>query len=151
MIRSIKTIAIAVIAAPLLLMGCSDLFDKGDTEKAYTGPDQVAFKTIENEIDEGGSQTLEVQLISSEGTIDSDVEVEFSVSSTDNYSSDYFSVTGSPVVIEAGSASTTIQVDTSDDPDFDSGEAEIVLDITGSNGPEVATNLSTSTVFVAGQ
>lgn len=153
MIKMIKQIFLAAIVAPLLLTGCDDLFDKGDTERAYDGPDQVAFRTVDNEIDEGSSQTLEIQFISSKGSADSDIDVSFSVNNSETTANpDYYTVPSSPATISSGSTSTTITVDTSDDPDVGSGdEVRVVLEITDANGAEVATNLSTTTIFIEGQ
>lgn len=150
MIKMIKYVFLTAVAAPLLLTGCSDLFDKGDTEKAFDGPDTVAFKTTENEVDEGNNQTVEIQFISSNGTANSDIQVNFSVES-EGIGSDYYTVPNSPVTISSGSTSTSIVIETSDDPDLESGnEATLTLNIEGAEGAEVAENLNASTIFVSG-
>lgn len=150
MIKSMKYSIILAFVGSFLLAGCNDLFDKGDTEKAYDGPDQVAFRTLENEITEGETQTLEVQFLSSEGEASSDVSVSLSVSA-DGVSADSYSVSSTSVTIPSGSTETTVTVETSDDPDLDSGdEATISLTIDSAEGAQVAPNFSTTTVFVQG-
>lgn len=150
MIKSIKYSVLLAVVGSLLLTGCDDLFDAGDTDQAYDGPDQVAFELLQNEITEGESQEITVQYISSEGEASSDVSVSLGVTA-DGISSDSYSVSSTSVTIPSGSTSASITVDTSDDPDLGEGEeATIELTIDSADGAEVATNLSASTVFVAG-
>lgn len=150
MIKSMKySVLLAAIGALLMTTGCEDLFDKGDTEQAYNGPDQVAFQYLENEITEGESQSLEVQFISSEGEASSDVSVSLSVAGSAD--SDYYTVSSTSVTIPSGETSATVTVETEDDPDLDEGdEATIELTLDSAEGAQVAPNLSTSTIFVAG-
>lgn len=150
MIKSTKYILLLAVISSLLVTGCDDLFDKGHTERAYDGPDQVAFGTQNNEITEGQSQTLEIQFISSEGEASSDISVNLNVSAN-NINSDSYSVSSTSVTIPSGETSTTVTVETSDDPDLDEGdEATVELTIDSAEGAQVAPNLSTSTVFIAG-
>jgi hypothetical protein len=147
MIKSMKHILMLAVI-PLLFAGCDDLFDKGDTDKAYDGPDQVAWNELEAEITEGESYTLEVQFISSEGLAPSDVSVTFSVGGS--FDSGSATVTSSPVTISSGSASVTVTVETSDSDLDEDAEATIELTIDSADGAQVAPNLSTSTIFVTG-
>lgn len=149
MIKSLKLSILLAIVAPLLMTGCDDLFSKGDTEKSYSGPDQVAFRTLDNEIAEGDSQTLEIQFISSKGKASSDVTVNLSATSSSNFSS--YSLSSSSVTISAGETSATVTVSTTDDSNLGSGdEGSVTLTIDGAQGAEVAPNLSSSIIYVAG-
>lgn len=149
MIKSIKYSILLAVVGSFVMAGCSDLFDKGDTERAYDGPDQVSFKTVENEIAEGESQTLEVQFLSSEGVAPSDVSVSLSVAGS--ASADHYTVSSTSVTIPSGETTTTVTVETSDDPDVDDGdEVTVELTIDSAEGAQVAPNLDTSTIFVQG-
>lgn len=150
MIKSMKySILLAVIGA-LLMTGCDDLFDKGHTDRAYDGPDQVAFQYLQNEIAEGGSQELTVQFISSEGEASSDVSVSLSVTA-DGIASDYYSLSSTSVTIPSGSTSVTLTVETSDDPDLGADEeATLDVSIESAEGAQIAPELSTSRIFVVG-
>lgn len=104
-----------ILLIPILFTGCDNLFDKGDVEKSYEGPDQIAFFPLEDNNNLGvnvTSTTIEVQLISEDGLAKSDIAVNFSrdASSTAAAGTDYSFGTPSPVTISAGEASTTIQV-----------------------------------------
>ena len=151
MIKSMKNLLLVALVFPLLLAGCSDLFDKGDTEKTFEGPDTVGFKPLQSEITEGDDLTLEVQLISENGTASSDISVNISasvVSTPDGESFTSYSVPSS-ATISSGEVATTVTLTTSDDPNLD-GEAQLEITLESANGAQVGENISTSTVFVAG-
>src|SRR5690625_5496541 len=72
-----KSIILAFI--PFLLLGCNDLFDKGDVEKSYDGPPIVGFFPLQAEANlSDGSISIEVQLIAKEAR-SSDLPVAFHV------------------------------------------------------------------------
>ena len=100
---------------PMLVIGCDSLFDKGDVEKTYDGPDQVGFFPLEDNNNLGcavQSTTIQVQLISSNGTARSAVPVNFSAAggSTARATTDYSFGTPSPVTIAAGETTTDIDI-----------------------------------------
>lgn len=149
MIKSMKYSLLLAVVGSLLLTGCDDLFDPGHTDRTYDGPDQVAFGTLNNEINEGETQTLEVQIITSEGVASSDITVDLSVGGSAN--SDYYSVSSTSPTIPSGEASTTITIETEDDPDLgEDEEATIEFTIDSAEGAEVAPNLSNSILYVGG-
>src|SRR5690625_7778776 len=70
-----KNIILAFIL--FLLLGCNDLFDKGDVEKSYDGPPIVGFFPLQAEANlSDGSISIEVQLIAKEAR-SSDLPVHF--------------------------------------------------------------------------
>lgn len=100
---------------PMLVIGCDSLFDKGDVEKTYDGPDQVGFFPLEDNNNLGcavQSTTIQVQLISSNGTARSAVPVNFSAAggSTARATTDYSFGTPSPVTIAAGETTANIDI-----------------------------------------
>lgn len=104
-----------LLLIPVLFVGCDDLFDKGDVEKTYDGPDQLAFFPLEDNNNlsaTNNSTTIQVQLISKDGTASSDISVSFSAnaSSTARAGTDYSFATPSPITISAGEATADITV-----------------------------------------
>lgn len=104
-----------LLLIPVLFVGCDDLFDKGDVEKTYDGPDQLAFFPLEDNNNlsaTNNSTTIQVQLISKDGVASSDIAVNFSAnaSSTARAGTDYSFATPSPITISAGEASADITV-----------------------------------------
>ncbi len=127
-----------MIVLPLVAFGCDSLFDDGDVENTYDGPDQVAFFPLESNPEPSclttTSGVVEVQFISSNGLANSGVSVSFSAGalSTANAGVDYNFVTSSPLTIPAGSASADIDLEyplerlesfTIEADDFDSARA----------------------------
>ncbi|RNC84627.1 MAG: hypothetical protein ED557_06515 [Balneola sp.] len=105
-----------ILLFPALLVGCDSLFDKGDVENTYDGPDQVGFFPLQDSNNLGcnvTSTTIQVQLISSDGTASSDVSVNFSAAggSTASAGTDYSFGTTSPVTISAGETTADIDID----------------------------------------
>ncbi|MEQ9264931.1 MAG: hypothetical protein RLN81_06910 [Balneolaceae bacterium] len=104
-----------LLLIPVLFVGCDDLFDKGDVEKTYDGPDQLAFFPLEDNNNLSAtntSTTIQVQLISADGVASSDIAVNFSAnaSSTARAGTDYSFATPSPITISAGEATADITV-----------------------------------------
>lgn len=108
-------IVILGLILPMLVIGCDSLFDKGDVEKTYEGPDQVELFRLLSNNDLGcsvQSTSITVQLISENGVASSDVAVNFSAAggSTARATTDYSFGTTSPVTIAAGETSTSIPI-----------------------------------------
>lgn len=143
------TLLLAVVFA-FGLTGCNDLFDKGDTEKAYNGPDVVAFKPLSSEVSEGSSTTIEVQFISSEGLTSSDLTVNFSVGGTAD-PAHYNIPGGNSVTIPSGSASAEVTINFPADSGLDEGDEETLeLTLEGTDDVQAAENLKTTTIFIQG-
>ncbi|MGK7369190.1 MAG: hypothetical protein ACNS64_03155 [Candidatus Halalkalibacterium sp. M3_1C_030] len=147
MIKSIKHTALAVLLLPLLFMGCNDLFDKGDVEKAYDGPDVVAFADLQSTVNEGSSLTVEIQFISSQGLANSDISVSLSA---DGAPASTYSLSTNSVTIASGSASAEMTIDFPSNTDISSGD-EVTLTVTlSSSDVEASENLDTKTIFIRG-
>lgn len=97
-----------------LIMGACDTFDKGDVEKVYDGPDQVALFPVQDVTNIGcnaQSTSVEVQYISASGLASSDVSVNFSVGAASSaVAGTHYTIESSPVTIPAGSATTDIDI-----------------------------------------
>src|SRR5690625_5486253 len=97
-----KNIILAFI--PFLLLGCNDLFDKGDVEKSYDGPPIVGFFPLQAEANlSDGSISIEVQLIAKEAR-SSDLPVAFHVNAVETTAVEgvhYTISTSSPVNLSA--------------------------------------------------
>lgn len=132
----------------LLLTGCDDLFDKGDAEAVYDGPDVVEFAPLQSEVTAGATRTIKVQLISSEGLASSDLSISFSVdgASTAVEGTHFNIVSSSPVTISAGTASTDVVIATI------AGSApervRLTLNLEGGSGVEASPNLATHNMFI---
>lgn len=104
-----------ILLMPFLAAGgCDSLFSKGDVEKVYDGPDQVAFFPLEdnNRVTQSNtSTTLEIQYIATDELATS-TELAFTStgSSTAIEGEHYTFGTPSPVTLAAGSWSTDIVV-----------------------------------------
>lgn len=100
---------------PLLVAGgCDSLFDKGDVDKVYTGPDQVAFYPLESNNNVGinvTSTVLEVQYIATD-ELSTSTQIAFAkTGSSTAIEGEHFTFgTPSPVTLDAGSWSTDIVV-----------------------------------------
>ncbi|MEO9884924.1 MAG: hypothetical protein ABJR05_11990 [Balneola sp.] len=110
-----KRTLIALFLIPVLAIGCDSLFDKGDVEKTYDGPNQLAFGVLEENNNLGCSNmatTVELQLLSKNGVASSDMSVAFGAAggSTARATTDYSFATPSPVTIAAGEARTDINI-----------------------------------------
>lgn len=104
-----------ILLFPALLVGCDSLFDKGDVEKTYDGPDQVGLFPLQDSNNLGcnvQSTTIQLQLISSNGVAASDVPINFSAAggSSARATTDYSFGTASPVTIPAGGTTVDIPV-----------------------------------------
>ena len=132
----------------LLLTGCDDLFDKGDAEAVYDGPDVVEFAPLQSEVVAGATRTIKVQLISSEGLASSDLSIAFSVDggSTAVEGTHFNVVTPSPVTISAGTAATDVVIETI------AGSApnrvRLTLNLEGGSGVQASPNLATHNMFI---
>lgn len=148
MIKSIKHITLAVLMFPLLLTGCSDMFDKGDVDKSYDGPDVVGFSDLQSTVDEGTETTVEVQLISSNGVADSDVNV--SISAEGDAPASTYSLSSNSVTIASGSVSAELTVTFPDNTDISDGdEVTLILNISSSD-VEAEETLDSKTIFIRG-
>ena len=152
MIKSIKHTAIAVLLLPLLFMGCDDLFDKGDVEKSYDGPDVVAFADLQSTVNEGSSLTVEIQFISSQGLANSDVNISISAEGVtdDPATPNTYSLSTNSVTISSGTATAEMTVDFPTNGDIGSGD-EVVLSLTlTSSDAAPSEELDTKTIFIRG-
>lgn len=146
----IKLLIVALL--PLLLLGCdmNDLFDEGDTRKTYDGPDQVAFFPLQQEANlASGMATVEIQLISSAANT-SNRSVSFSTAGTAQAGVHYNLVTSSPATISSGALTVDVQIQLIEGS-LEGGQS-VVLEMTleSGDGAEVAPNLSTARVIIAG-
>ncbi len=126
-----------ILLFPALLVGCDSLFDKGDVEKSYDGPDQVGLFPLQDSNNLGcnvQSTTIQLQLISSNGVAASDVPINFSAAggSSARPTTDYSFGAASPVTIPAGGTTvdipvnfvvTTMDLAATDATDIDSARA----------------------------
>ncbi|MCC5941435.1 MAG: hypothetical protein JJU37_07825 [Balneolaceae bacterium] len=146
----IKLLVIALL--PLLLLGCdmNDLFDEGDTRKTYDGPDQVAFFPLQQEVNlSSGAATVEIQLISSEANA-SNRSVGFSTAGTAQAGVHYNLVTSSPATISSGALTVDVQIELIEGS-LEAGQSVLLeMTLTDGGGAQVAPNLSTARIFIAG-
>ncbi|WP_069132560.1 Calx-beta domain-containing protein [Rhodohalobacter halophilus] len=134
---------------PLLFASCdmNDLFDEGDTKKTYDGPAQVAFFPDEREVsDDDGSTSIEIQLIGEQR--DSDLAVSFSTEGDAVAGTHYNVSTPSPITLEAGTSTVDIVIELIADSVPDGGEVQLILNLEGADGVEVAENYKTSRIFI---
>lgn len=148
-----KKILIALFLLPVLLVGCDDLFDKGDVEKTYDGADQIGLFPLEdnNDLSAGAtSTTIEVQLIAKK-QLSSDLPITFSAdaSSTAQAGVHYNFVTTSPVTLPAGSSTVDIQINFVAGSVPANSEVLLKLNLDSAPGVEVAENLKSSNVYIA--
>ena len=148
--KLMKSKLLVLALLPFLTLGCSDLFDKGDVEKSYDGPDVVAFADLESEVDEGDDLTVEVQFISSKGLANSDVTVTISVDGSSTAQAAHYSLSATSVTIPSGSATATFTIDFPADSGLNSGD-EVTLVLTLDGGSVAAAeNLDTKVIYIAG-
>lgn len=144
-----KTRIIAFLLLPVFLWGCDDIFDAGDADKVFDGDPKVELKPLGQELSEtAGIATIDVQLIGEHRN--SDVEVDFSVDGSAEEGVHYNMLSSSPVVIEAGTSSATIEIEIIDSGVFDeSGEVQLLLNIDAASGDvEPAENLRQASMFI---
>lgn len=134
----------------LLLTGCDDLFDKGDAEKVYSGPDVVEFFPLQRQINIGttASTTVAVQLIGPQRSSDLTIDFQVAGTSTAVAGTHYNIATSSPVTIPAGSSSATIQINVVAGSLNPGQEVRLDLELLGGQGVEPAENLKTSRIFL---
>jgi hypothetical protein len=141
-----------VLLLPLLFTGCDNLFDEGDKEKTYDGPNQVAFFPLEENYDLNSGTTtamVEVQLITgSSSGAGSDVTVTFSTGGT-AVSGTHYNISSNSVTIPAGEFSTDVVVNFVPGSVGAGNEVLLTLTIDSANGAEVAENLKTSNIYIA--
>lgn len=113
---------ILIVSFPLLIGGCNDLFTQDDN--TFKGKDQVEFKPITNTIDARADindnpvmVSALLQLISSKGTLNSDITIQFAVddSSTAVLGADYNITSTSPLTITSGEVSTELTIEVTAD------------------------------------
>lgn len=158
--KSIKYTLLLLAVFPLFFAGCSSLFDKGDVEKTYTGPDLVEFKPITAEVpvviaSDGThgqvSSEIKVQLISSEGLASSDVSVSYSVDPSSTATDGHYNLSATSVTIPSGSASASFTITVPSDADIQVGdEFTVILNMDEVNGAEPAEELDQSTIYIQG-
>lgn len=149
--KKLNKYILILVLLPFVFGGCDSLFDKGDVEKTYEGPDTIGFKPLNIEVDEGDSQAIEVQLISANGVADSDLSVSFSVDGESTASTDNYDIPTNSVTISQGEASTTFVVDFPEDSGLDEGdEVTLILTLDSGSGYEVGEEISTTTIFIQG-
>lgn len=144
--RSLKLLIFPVALFFFALTGCDDLFDKGDVEKTYEGPDQVAFADLESTAAEGTDVPMEVQLITADGLATSDITVNISVSDESTADAEDYSLSANSVTISSGSATASFTVSLNDDGE-DDGEQSLILTLSA-DGVQVAENLNSSTIYI---
>jgi hypothetical protein len=146
-----KTKLIILACIPLLILGCSQLFDKGDVEKSYDGPALLEFKPLQTEVNlADGEASIAIQLIGEQRP--SDLSVSFSVDdeSTAEEEIHYVILTPSPVTLSSGTSATEIVIELIEGS-LGSGESvRLTLDLEGSSEVEPAENLKTSDIFISG-
>jgi len=139
---------------PLLLLfavlfaGCDSLFDQGDIEKTYDGPDVVAFFPLQLQTRVVNNQAVvQVQLIGPQRS--SDLSVRFSVdgASTAVAGTHYNIATSSPVTIPANSSTANIVINMVPGS-LAAGEVRLLLTLEGADGVAPAENLKRSTIFI---
>ncbi|PKD42859.1 Calx-beta domain-containing protein [Rhodohalobacter barkolensis] len=143
----VKLLIIALL--PLLFASCdmNDLFDEGDTKKTYDGPAQVAFFPDEREVsDDDGSTSIEIQLIGEQR--DSDLAVSFSTEGDAVAGTHYNVSTPSPITLEAGTSTVDIVIELIADSVPDGEEVQLILNLDGGDGVEVAENYKSSRIFI---
>lgn len=125
----------------------NDLFDEGDTKKTYDGPAQVAFFPDEREVsDDDGSTSIEIQLIGEQR--DSDLAVSFSTEGDAVAGTHYNVSTPSPITLEAGTSTVDIVIELIADSVPDGEEVQLILNLDGGDGVEVAENYKSSRIFI---
>jgi len=146
----IKLLIVALL--PLLLLGCdmNDLFDEGDTRKTYDGPDQVAFFPLQQEVPlAAGVATVEIQLISSAANT-SNRSVGFTTGGAAQAGVHYNLITSSPATISSGDLTVDVQIELIEGS-LEPGQSVLLeLTLSDGGGAQVAPNLSTARVFIAG-
>lgn len=134
---------------PLLFASCdmNDLFDEGDTKKTYDGPAQVAFFPDEREVsDDAGTTSIEIQLIGEQR--ESDLSVSFSAEGDAVAGTHYNVSTPSPITLEAGTSTVDIVIELIADSVPDGDEVQLILNLDGGDGVEVAENYKSSRIFI---
>ena len=142
-----KYILLPSVLLAFVLTGCDDLFDKGDVEKGYEGPDTVGFSSLNNTANEGTDVPMEVQLISENGLAQSDVTVNISVSSESTAEPEDYSLSANTVTISSGSATAGFTVSLNSDDGDDDAEETLILNLSA-DGVQVGENISTATIFI---
>jgi hypothetical protein len=144
-----KNLSLTLVAFVLLFTSCDSLFDNGDNEKVYNGPDVVGFFPLEQTISASTTPgtSVEVQLIGEQKT--SDVSVSYGVhSSTTATSGTHYTVSGTSVTIPANSSTADINVGLSPGDLTPGQEVKLVLELQGGSGLQASENLKLATIFI---
>jgi hypothetical protein len=144
-----KNLSLTLVAFVLLFTSCDSLFDNGDNEKVYGGPDVVGFFPLEQTISASTTSgtSVEVQLIGEQKT--SDVSVSYAVhSSTTATSGTHYTVSGTSVTIPANSSTADINVGLSPGDLTPGQEVKLVLELQGGSGLQASENLKLATIFI---
>lgn len=128
---------------PLIFVGCDSLFDEGDVEATYDGPNQVAFFPLETNTSDGsGTATVDVQLITSSSSGSSSaITINFSTGGDAVSGTHYTIAGGNSVTIPAGEFSATVTVNLIADSVPAGGEVLLTLTMDDATGAELAANL----------
>lgn len=136
---------------PFIFGGCDTLFDQGDVEKSYDGPDTIGFRSLQAEVDEGSSQTMEVQLISANGVAEGDYTISFAVDEESTADESHYNIDSNSVTIAQGEVSASFEIEFPEDSGLDEGdEVTLILTLESGEGFEAGENIRTSTIFIQG-
>jgi hypothetical protein len=142
-----KILIIALL--PLILFGCNDLFDTGDTEKVYDGPPQVSLFPLQQEVSEiAGTIEIDIQLIGEAQGSDITVSVSADPASTAE-AGVHYNLPAS-ATIPSGSNVGTLEVEILDSGAFTSGDVRLRVNIDSVTGDiQIAENLRQASVFIS--
>lgn len=142
----------ALTVVTLLLIGCNDLFDKGDVEGVIDIGPQVELKPLENQTTlESGGTTVAVQLIAEQRSQDLNVDYSIDSESTAIEGVHYEIATPSPVTIEAGTSAVNIEIDYIEDSVSPGDEVTLIINLDGTDSDvEPAAKLSRSITYIRG-
>lgn len=151
---------LSVIALlPLFISGClGDLFEQDD--RTYNDEQQVEFNPTSLNVEERGDENEDppvqassaVNLISQEGTAQSDLEIEYTVddSSTAVEGDHYNLVSSSPLTIPEGETTTELEFEVTAD-NLDDDEVRVLyISLQGGDNFKPAANYRTLTVNIQG-
>ncbi|WP_428236232.1 hypothetical protein [Gracilimonas sp.] len=145
-----KLKALIFVLVPLLFVSCDSLFDKGDVEKTFSGPAQLEFKPLQQEVNQSsGSFDVAIQLIGEQRG--SDLPVSFTVDgSSTAVEGTHYTLNSSSATIASGASAATVTIDLIDGNLAAGEEATLILNLDDSGDVTAAPNLDQSTTFIIG-